>query len=334
MGGKSNGGFTKCLGYFLNGMTNCAEIHRLTGVHERTVRRYLKDYQNRKPVEEVGRIGRPPIVTAPGKVRIAQIVRHNPSISSDKIAEKVKSTTGNTISASTVRKKLTGMKYKAKKPRNVPALNAVRKQKRLDFALKYKDIDWSKVIFSDESFVQLFSNTLKLWTPKGVIRENPSVKDRTKVMFWGAFSQKERSELHFIEGRMTGQVYKGILEQHVVPLLKRLNKGSTSRRKGWMFQQDNDPKHTCKLVAAYIKENGLEVMEWPPYSPDLNPIENLWSIVKQKVYKRYPKNHNELKAFLVEEWKAIGQSTIDNLIASMVKRCELVIQNKGGRIPY
>lgn len=129
MGGKSNGGFTKCLGYFLNGTTNCAEIHRLTGVHERTVRRYLKDYQKKKPVEEVGRIGRPPIVTAPGKVRIAQIVRHNPSISSEKIAEKVKSTMGNTISASTVRKKLTGMKYKAKKPRNVPALNAVRNRR-------------------------------------------------------------------------------------------------------------------------------------------------------------------------------------------------------------
>ena len=90
MGGKCNGGFTKCLGYFLHGRTNCAEINQLTGIHERTVRQYLKDYQNEKPVEEVGRIGRSPIVTAPGKVRIAQIVRHNPSISSEKIAEKVK----------------------------------------------------------------------------------------------------------------------------------------------------------------------------------------------------------------------------------------------------
>ena len=96
MGSKSNSGFTKCLGYSLNEMTNSAEIHRLTGVHERIMRPYLKDYQNKKPVEEVGRISRSLIVTSPSKVRIAQIVRHNASISSNKIAEKVKSTTGNT----------------------------------------------------------------------------------------------------------------------------------------------------------------------------------------------------------------------------------------------
>ena len=120
-------------------------------------------------------------------------------------------------------------------------------------------------------------------------------------MFWGAFGLNMKPGLRFIEGIMTGQVYRGILEEHVLPLVKQHNKGSTSRRNGVVFQQDNDPKHTCKLVREYLESTGLEVLKWPSCSPDLNPIENLWSIVNGKVYRRFSKTITELRVFLVEE---------------------------------
>jgi transposase len=70
------------------------------------------------------------------------------------------------------------------------------------------------------------------------------------------------------------------------------------------------------------------------YSPDLNPIENLWQVIKGKVEKRMPKDTNELNHFLIEEWDAIPMAVVQNLIASIKRRCKLVLENNGNRIPY
>ena len=161
-------GSTLCLPLFFEmGVTNCAEIERQCGVKESTVRNYLKAFQSKKPVGEIGRNGRPPKVDSPGRVRIAQIVRHNPAITSQKIADKVNSATGNSISARTVRHTLQKMKYKAKKPRNVPLLTKQHIAALLRFARNNINRDWTKVLFSDESFVQLFNNASRMWTLKG-----------------------------------------------------------------------------------------------------------------------------------------------------------------------
>jgi len=75
-------------------------------------------------------------------------------------------------------------------------------------------------------------------------------------------------------------------------------------------------------------------MDWPSNSPDLNPIENLWAIVKGNVEKRMPKNINKLEQFMVEEWRSISDTVIKNLVGSMRHCCELIIENHGERIAY
>ena len=75
-------------------------------------------------------------------------------------------------------------------------------------------------------------------------------------------------------------------------------------------------------------------MDWPANSPDLNPIENLWNIVKRNVKRKKPQNQKNLTGFMKEEQDAIPESILINLIKSMRRRCELVIENNGERIPY
>lgn len=75
----------------------------------------------------------------------------------------------------------------------------------------------------------------------------------------------------------------------------------------WVFQQDNDPKHTSKLVQQFLK---TKILEWPAQRPDLNPIENLWQVLKVNVHARKPCNLNQLEQFAMEEWAQKGY-TID-----------------------
>ena len=71
--------------------------------------------------------------------------------------------------------------------------------------------------------------------------------------------------------------------------------------RNWRFQQDNDPKHTCRKAKGFINENIPVLIDWPANSPDINPIENLWGLVKKNVKMRRPQNLKDLERLIVEE---------------------------------
>ena len=81
-------------------------------------------------------------------------------------------------------------------------------------------------------------------------------------------------------------------------------------------------------------EQNVDVLPWPSASPDLNPIENIWGILKVRVDRRKPLNKQELIAFTQEEWEGIGMDVIRRCIESMPDRLREVIEKNGNKIDY
>ena len=102
-----------------------------------------------------------------------------------------------------------------------------------------------------------------------------------------------------------------------------------------VFVQDGVPCHRSKIVAQFLKSKKIKILDWPENSPDLNPIDNLWTVLKDKVSEKQPTNTKELE----EAIKAVRELELSaeyrrSLVESMRKRLEAVIKAKGGPAKY
>ncbi len=151
----------------------------------------------------------------------------------------------------------------------------------------------------------------------GLKMENltPTVKfGGGSIMVWGCFSYKGVGKLAFIENKMDSATYINILANNLASSAEIMG------LEKFIYQQDNDPKHTSKLTRSYFSDNNIELLPWPAQSPDLNPIETLWAYLKQKMAEFSPKNISELKARILEEWNSIPVEYCQKLSMSFKKR--------------
>ncbi|KAA6399730.1 MAG: putative Transposable element Tcb1 transposase [Streblomastix strix] len=156
----------------------------------------------------------------------------------------------------------------------------------------------------------------------------PTVKHSAHVMIWASMSRKGAGSVHFVDGTMESGQYIRILADHLKSDGQRLCGNN------WIFQSDNDPKHTSKATKRWIKENKIKTIKWPSNSPDLNPIEHLFHCLKDALRLRKITTIPDLKTAILEEWQKVGQEYCEALVDSMPRRIDELKKAKGGHTSY
>jgi transposase len=148
------------------------------------------------------------------------------------------------------------------------------------------------------------------------------------VMVWGGIAYGRRTQLHIIRGNLNAIRYRDeILSPHLVPFLQQHN---------LTLQQDNARPHVTKISTAYLQAHNIDVLPWPAFSPDLNPIEHLWNELDRRVRRRDNPSSSvpEREQALFQEWNNIPQMTVNNLINSMTRRVQSALEANGRHTRY
>ena len=146
-------------------------------------------------------------------------------------------------------------------------------------------------------------------------------------MVWGAFSYSSASGFAAEKGRVNSPCHSRILEGQLAPMNALSHDGSA------LFQQDNARIRISYFMRGWFDAFDLLALEWPPRSPDLNPIEDLWGWMARRVYAGawQHKDREELLESVMKRWPEIDQDCLEALSRSMKKRCLSAIKAKGSR---
>jgi hypothetical protein len=287
---------------------------------------------------KIGKGGRPAKLTAQDRRRIVR------AITSGEVdtAPQAKRALGLAVCTQTVRNALQGEGLNAYVKSKKPLLQPKTMRARLRFAKKYRywtSDDWARVIFSDETKINRMGSDGRLWCyrKRGERPTKRTCQATVKhgggnTMVWGCMTMQGVGNMCNIDGTMYSEDYVAILDSNLLPTAIAHN----LRRGGFIFQQDNDPKHTSKLAKDWFQDHRVTVLDWPANSPDLNPIEHLWDHLKRQLngYERVPTSIHELKGRIEVEWNKIPRDVCVKLIESIPRRIEAVIKAKGGYTKY
>lgn len=226
--------------------------------------------------------------------------------------------------------KSNGMRCKKAKFRLV--LSNINKTKRVNFCknmLQKTDEDIANICWSDETMVKSTKNgdTVLYRVPEGSEWFSPSNAAVGKVMFWGCMTRHAIGPLVEVVGRNDASNYIKTLQEFLLPELDASDHQL-------VFQQDNATIHKTANVMKFLRDNNVLTIDWPPQSPDLSPIENMWNIMKMKMkaLRPRPKTSKELKLACLKIWTEIPNNTRKDLIDGFKDRLRRCIKAKGDLI--
>ena len=305
-------------------------ISKDTNLAFSTVRNIIEKFKEIGTVRNKSRCGAPKKFKPDELNNLKQLVlkdRISRTESLSWITKKVNDTRTNPASQVTIRRALKAIGIRCSPAVVKPFINEKNAIKRVDWCKERLDwavSDWEKVCWSDECSIEVRGTGVRRIMVRRLKGERfhphciaPSFKSgRQSVMMWGCFRGNTLGPLVLCpSGKMNANNYCSLLEESFLPFWGNLSNDT-------LFMEDGAPIHTAKYSKNWRANHGINSMKWPPQSPDLNPIENLWQQLKLALEKRiiHPKNKQELLEALQEEWENLkSKNCLDKLFKSMPK---------------
>ncbi|MBW0561094.1 hypothetical protein O181_100809 [Austropuccinia psidii MF-1] len=156
-------------------------------------------------------------------------------------------------------------------------------------------------------------------------------------MVWGGICAANQLKIAFLEGQMTlAQLIRQVYQPVLFPFISQMEQEPWIMGKHRLIvMEDNAPIHTETLSNQWRQQHGIQKMQCPAHSPDLNPIKNVWKIMKTAISKLYqPQTIDELRVAIQSAWDDVPHNSLDDLLISMRWQMEMVIAQSGGSTSY
>ena len=271
----------RAIALILQGQSQC-DVAQQFGVHESTISRLVQRFRATGRLTDRPRSGCPRVTTQCQDRLIRLVHLRNRLWTATETAREVIGTHGHCVCPRTVRNRLREFDLRPRHPYVGPNLKPRRRPRHMQWLRahapnRFRLADWRRVMFSDESRFSLQRSDRRqrvYWRlgerySDACVREVDRFGGGGSVMVWGGISHGMKTPLVVIQGNLTAVRYRDqVLMPHVLPL---------DNAHYLMFQHDNTKPHVARVCRDFLNQNNVQVLDWPPYSPDLNPIGMRWT---------------------------------------------------------
>jgi transposase len=311
-------------------------IAKIVHVGQDRVHDVLRAYQRGQILEH--EMGRPKKVTPAVMARIVSLSLSNGHLSDQMVADAIQDEMHLQISRTTVNEIRHSQRFDYGPPRKCPQLNEEHIQLRRQFVRDWREgalfrqLKQLPLVFSDESrFSFGGSDNGYTWSRRGeYLLSNMNQKPKYppfSIMVWGAIGPYFKSPLIICDGTINSEVYINFLKNQFFTYAD-LHFGHYH----WLFMQDGASCHTSTFSLNELCKYCVTIPFWPPNSPDLNPIEVVWGIMKRRLKADGIRTRNEAVQVLLQEWDKLTFGTINGLVNSFETRVQMVEQADGQTI--
>lgn len=322
-----------------------AQASRLYNVPDSTIRSLRKKFNTTGTMHNLPRSGRPRKLSPRARRRMLYF-----ALKHDRIAWKhIGEMWSPKVCRTTALRVLKEQEARRCRMRKVPYISRANRRIRREFASRFRgwtDGEWANVIFSDESYVYIGGSPGCFYITR---RTNNAYEDgktiprfsqsTIKVMIWACIAYGKKGPIVVLDypgGKGGGMNSQRYITQVLDGPLSSFYDSLASEGRVPVFQQDNAKAHVAKTSILWFKSAGITLFPHPASSPDLNPIESIWSMLKDIIRRRprMPTSILELKQAILDAWEEITVEDINACIRSMPNRLKAVSKAFGGPTKY